>query len=75
MLDLGRIGKEAQARLAELQLDDTVDQLVSLGIEIILRIVGILDGSVLQLPWWNPNQSLPHGFWNAIDFHVRLSGY
>lgn len=53
--------KDAQARLAELRLDE-YDRLFSLRLENTLRLYGIRDGRVFKLLWHDPH----HGSGNGV---------
>jgi hypothetical protein len=45
--------KEAREHLVAIKQDDT-DSVVSLGIDQISRVVGILEHNVLKVLWWDP---------------------
>ena len=51
------LSKEAQDHLVTLQQDD-VDSVVSLGIDQMSRVVGILEHNVLKVLWWDPDHQV-----------------
>jgi hypothetical protein len=56
MVKVNRLCAPAQARLTEVAGD--LDQLTSLRLMAKERVWGILDGSVLQLLWWDPDHEV-----------------
>lgn len=58
IMSVSRICKEAQERLAEIELDDT-DALYSLRLSQTNRVWGIRQGDgVLKILWWDPEHSV-----------------
>lgn len=53
-IECHKLCKQAQDKLAELGLDD-VEQLISLRVGARERVWGILNNSVLDLLWWDPD--------------------
>jgi len=48
---------EAQDHLAAIQQDD-VDSVVSLGIDQMSRVIGILEHNILKILWWDPEHEV-----------------
>jgi hypothetical protein len=44
----------AQRHLSDIQQDD-VDSVMSLGIDQMSRVIGILEHNILKVLWWDPN--------------------
>ncbi len=51
------LSKEAREHLASIEQDD-IDSVLSLGIDQMSRIVGILEHNVLKVLWWDPDHQV-----------------
>lgn len=56
-IPVDRLNKEARDRLVELKRDD-VDAVVSLRVIGRQRVVGVLQGPVCEILWWDPNHEV-----------------
>lgn len=56
-IDTGALSKPARDRLIAIQQDD-VDQVYSLRVTGRRRIIGIRDGGVLRILWWDPEHQV-----------------
>lgn len=56
-VDQGELSKEARDRLVKIEQDDT-ESLFSLRVSGKERIIGIRDGSVLRILWWDPEHQV-----------------
>jgi hypothetical protein len=56
-IKVGDLCKEAQEYLTAIKQDDT-DSVVSLGIDQLSRVVGILEHNILKVLWWDPEHEV-----------------
>lgn len=56
-IDIDRLAPEARARLAVIRQDD-VEHVYSLRLTGKQRVIGIRDGPVLRLLWWDPDHQV-----------------
>jgi len=56
-IPMGNCSKTARKRLRELKLDD-IDDVLSLRINSRARVIGILDGFVARVLWWDPEHKV-----------------
>ncbi len=54
---IGELGKAAQDRLVEIQLDD-LDSLISLRVGSIERVWGFREENVFLVLWWDPKHQV-----------------
>ncbi len=57
LIKVSDLSKEARDHLAAIEQDD-VDSVVSLGIDQLSRVVGILEHNVLKVLWWDPSHEV-----------------
>ena len=54
LLNYDSLSKEARNRLEELQLDDYQDEVYSIRLSNLRRLIGIRKSNVFKLLWWDP---------------------
>lgn len=57
-IDVARIVRDAQKRLAEVWEEDLPEQLLSFAVGNVPRVWGVRQGDVFQLVWWDPKHQI-----------------
>ena len=57
LIDVSRCIPEAQQRLRDSGLDDQ-EQLLSLSVNSVARLIGVLDRATFRILWWDPKHQI-----------------